>query len=59
MHRVTDRVKGFYAKTKKPARLNLSREPISELRTVYLYSGLRAGQAQGLKCLRGMQNNKS
>jgi len=32
MHRVTDRVKGFYAKTKKPARLNLLRKPVSGLR---------------------------
>ena len=27
MHRVTDRVKGFYAKTKEPARLNMPRSP--------------------------------
>src|ERR1700674_3185177 len=36
MHRVTDRVKRFYAKTKKPARLNMSLEPVSGLRTVHL-----------------------
>src|ERR1700720_613613 len=38
MHRVTDRVKRFYAKTKKPARLNTTLEPVSGLCTVHLVS---------------------
>jgi hypothetical protein len=38
MHRVTDRVKRFYAKTKKLARLNASLQTVSELRTVRFVS---------------------
>jgi hypothetical protein len=37
MHRATERVKGFYAKTKKPACLNMSLGPVSKLRTVQVH----------------------
>jgi hypothetical protein len=48
MRRVTDRVKRFYAKTKKPARLNMSLEPVSGLRTVHL-ARILATKARALK----------
>jgi len=59
MHRTTDRVKGFYAKTEKPARLNMSLERVPLLRTLRLKSALRTGHAQDSQCLRGIQNMKS
>ena len=46
MHRATDRVKRFYAKINKPARLNMSLEPVPQLRTVRLKSALRTGHPQ-------------
>lgn len=36
MHHATNRVKGFYAKTKKPARLNSSFQRDSKLTAVYV-----------------------
>ncbi len=59
MHRTTDRVKRFYAKTNKPARLNMSLEPVPQLGTVRLKSALCTGLAQDSGCPRGIQNMKS
>ena len=46
MHHTTDRVKGFYAKTKKPACLNLSLLAVPLLCTLRLKSALRTGHAE-------------
>ena len=59
MHRTNDRVKGFYAKTEKPACLNMSLESVPLLRTLRLKSALRTGYAQDSECLRGIQSMKS